>query len=88
MQLIIQPNGDIRCVYGEAIDLAAIGNLLIQRGSHVEPIDANQWLTDLAPVAGPVLGPFPQRSQAVAAEVDWLNEHWLVPTGQQASSTA
>ena len=88
MQLIIQPNGDVRCVYGEAVDLATLGKLHIQRGSHVEPNDANQWQADLSPVAGPVLGPFPQRSQAVTAEVDWLNQHWLVPTGQQASPTA
>jgi hypothetical protein len=27
----------------------------------------------------PLLGPFPNRSEALAAEVAWLAEHWLVP---------
>jgi len=27
--------------------------------------------------AGPTLGPFASRSAALAAEVDWLDRHWL-----------
>ena len=79
MQLVVEPSGSIRCLYGEAIDLAALGPPVIRRGSHVEPGADGQWLCDLSPVAGPVLGPFGCRSEALAAEVDWLHSHWLVP---------
>ena len=77
MDLLIEPGGNIRCVYGEAINLAELGQLSIRRGSHVEPDQHGQWLCDLSPVSGPLLGPFAGRSAALAAEVAWLNEHWL-----------
>jgi hypothetical protein len=77
MELVIEPAGRVRCLYGETIDLAALGNLAIRRGSHVEPTTDGQWLCDLSPVAGPMLGPFDCRSQALAAEVAWLEAHWL-----------
>ena len=77
MQLIIEPGGNIRCIYGEAIDLAQLGRISISRGSHVEPDGAGRWFADLAPVGGPRLGPFPRRSDALAAEADWLTAHWL-----------
>ena len=76
-ELLIDPAGGVRCVYDEAIDLAALGPLTIRRGSHVEPLPDGRWTADLGPVAGPVLGPFPTRSAAVAAELDWLRQHWL-----------
>ena len=34
---------------------------------------------DLRPVDGPVLGPFDRRSEALEAEVAWLEAHWLTP---------
>lgn len=77
MQLLIQSGGKIRCLYDEAINLAELGELSIRRGSHVEPNEHGQWLCDLSPVSGPTLGPFASRSAALAAEVAWLNEHWL-----------
>ena len=80
MQLIIEPNGDVRCVYAEDIDLHELGPLSIRRGSHVEPTEDGQWMTDLSPVGGPTLGPFTTRTAALDAEVSWLHEHWLVPT--------
>ena len=78
MQLVIALSGDIRCLYGEAIDLAQLGQLAIRRGSHVEPDANGQWLADLEPVNGPVLGPFSSRSQALAAEERWLTKNWLL----------
>ena len=75
MDLVIGIGGDVRCVYGEAIDLAQLGRLAIARASHVEPDEEGRWLADLAPVGGPVLGPFNLRSEALAAEADWLREH-------------
>ena len=82
MQLVIEPNGSIRCLYGESINLAALGGLTICRGSHVEPNAVGQWLCDLSPVFGPVLGPFGCRSEALAAEVAWLEANWLSPAEQ------
>ncbi len=77
MQLVIHPGGVVRCAYDEAIDLRALGRLSVARASHVEPDADGQWLADLGPVGGPLLGPFPRRSAALAAEVDWLGRHWL-----------
>lgn len=79
MQLLVLPGGEVRCVYGETIELAQLGSLTIRRGSHVEPDSAGQWLADLGPIDGPVLGPFASRSQALAAETDWLLANWLCP---------
>jgi len=77
MRLVIKPDGSVRCLYDEAVDLSSLGSLTIQRGSHVEPDATGQWLADLAPVDGPVLGPFNRRSEALAAERDWLEKNWL-----------
>ncbi len=77
MQLVVQPHGDIRCVYDEAIDLSMLGQVQIKRGSHVEPDADGRWFADLTPVCGPHLGPFSQRSEALAAEREWLTMHWL-----------
>jgi hypothetical protein len=65
------------CLYSEAIDLASLGSLSIRRASHVEPAAHGRWLTDLSPVAGPVLGPFEKRSEALQAEIDWLETNRL-----------
>ena len=82
MKLLIAPTGSIRCVYGEDVNLHQLGRLSIQRGSHVEPTADGQWTADLSPVNGPLLGPFSKRAEALAAEVAWLLEHWLVPVEQ------
>jgi hypothetical protein len=37
MQLVIQPDGVVHCIYGEEIDLHCLGRPAISRGSHVEP---------------------------------------------------
>ncbi|WP_040352126.1 hypothetical protein [Blastopirellula marina] len=77
MQIIIKPNGTVRCLYDEVIDLRALGRLAIARGSHVEPEADSSWVVDLAPVNGPHLGPFSQRSEALTAERIWLEANWL-----------
>jgi hypothetical protein len=79
MDLVVTRAGVVRAVYGEAIDLTALGNPAIVRASHVEPDRQGRWHADLGPVGGPVLGPFGRRSEALAAEAAWLEEHWLTP---------
>jgi hypothetical protein len=80
MQLVVQSNGGIRCVYDEQLDLQTLGQVSIQRGSHVEPTADGQWTADLSPVQGPMLGPFALRTEALAAERQWLEQHWLIST--------
>ena len=80
MDLLIETSGTVRCVFGEEIDLGQLGRLSIRRGSHVEPTPDGQWTANLAPVNGPLLGPFPTRTAALDAEVRWLQEHWLPPS--------
>jgi hypothetical protein len=77
MELFIRPDGRVRCLYGEELDLSALGPPAIARASHVEPDGEGRWHADLAPVGGPTLGPFPRRAEALAAEVAWLLAHRL-----------
>jgi hypothetical protein len=77
MELLILPGGEVRCVYGEAIDLHALGQPHIMRASHIEPDEQGCWWVDLTPARGPRLGPFRLRTQALDAEQDWLSRHWL-----------
>jgi len=79
MQMLIELGGNVRCVYGEAIELAGLGLLKIRRASHVEPTADGQWLADLSPLAGPILGPFASRSEALLREEAWIVTHWLIP---------
>jgi len=79
MQLVIDPQGSVRCLYGEELDLSMFGQPVITRGSHVEPTEDGRWTADLSPTGGPCLGPFRSRSQALDAERHWLQEHWLLP---------
>ena len=65
--------GNADTIYTEAIDLASIGKQHIKRASHVEPNDDGMWTADMSPSAGPILGPFKTRSEALDAEVVWLN---------------
>jgi len=81
MQLVITPDGAVRSIYSEEIDLGALGNLSVRRGSHVEPDRHGRWFADLSPVCGPKLGPFDRRSEALAAEIAWLEAYWLTSPG-------
>ena len=78
MEIVIPSTGEkAHCIYSDDLPLAQIGKLKITRASHVEPREDGQWIADLSPVNGPVLGPFVCRSDALAAEVDWLRMNWL-----------
>lgn len=76
MHMIVAADGSIHCVYDETINLPSLGKLTITRASHVEPTGQGLWCADLSPVDGPLLGPFGQRSQALAAERQWLEANW------------
>jgi hypothetical protein len=77
MQLRIDHHGQVICVYGEAIDLASLGAVTIRRASRVEPDENGRWWADLSPRGGPRLGPFLLRSEALAAELSWLEQHFF-----------
>ena len=77
MILTVDPQGGVRCLYAEGIDLASLGAVSIRRASHVEPDESGQWWADLAPMNGPRLGPFALRSQALDAERLWLEEYLI-----------
>jgi hypothetical protein len=72
MELVIDTDGSVRCIYDEGIDLREIGKLQITRASHVEPDAEGYWWADMGPVEGPVLGPFRSRSEALQAERERL----------------
>jgi hypothetical protein len=78
MQLIVEPGGRIRALYGEEIDLATLGSPRIFRASHVEPDSDGRWHADMRLILGPRLGPFHRRSEALEAEIAWLEVHWLL----------
>ena len=79
MELIVETDGRVRCVYGEPIGLSVLGPLNIRRASHVEADERGRWVADLSPVNGPKLGPFANRTDALSAEVLWLSDNWLTP---------
>jgi len=72
MELVVVSGGDVRCIYGEELDLRELGKLQITRASHVEPDRNGFWWADMGPVGGPVLGPFRSRTKALEAERGWL----------------
>ena len=77
MHLVIDPRGTVRAIYAELIDLRTLGCPAIARASRVEPTPDGRWTADLGPVGGPVLGPFDRHSEALAAELAWLEANWL-----------
>ncbi len=81
MRLVIDVGGLVHGIYDETLDLAALGRLVVQRASHVEPNDDATWTAALSPIGGPQLGPFLRRSAALAAELAWLEQHWLEACG-------
>jgi len=68
IELVVDAEGDVRCIYIAALDLRELGKLQITRASHVEPDRDGFWLADMGPVGGPVLGPFRNRAEALQAE--------------------
>lgn len=75
MDIIIDANGNLRFIYNDdAANLLNAGKATVRRVSHVEPCEGG-WSADMAPVDGPVLGPFALRADALRAEVNWLQQN-------------
>jgi hypothetical protein len=72
--IVVRPGGRVAALYTDDLPLALLGPAAIRRASRVEPDEQGRWWADLAPVGGPVLGPFARRSGALAAENSWLAE--------------
>lgn len=79
MTIDIAPDGTVRMIYDESVDLSDLGPSTTRRASHVEPDPQRpgSWVADLSPVGGPILSGFGKRSEALAAEVDWLERNYL-----------
>ena len=79
MKIIVAKNVASRHLLAEDHEdfLSCLGKpVQIKRSSHVEFIDGN-WLADMHPSDGPILGPFVTRKQALAAETKWLEDNHL-----------
>jgi len=78
VKIKINPDGTAVMIYTEDIDVAEIGDVRsITRVSTVEPTSGNQWAADMRPIGGPVIGTFNKRSDALTAEVNWIEENIL-----------
>ncbi len=77
MILSISPQGEIRGIYTDAFPWQVLGKALVQRASNVEPDHLGLWWADLSLSNGPRLGPFARRTDAIAAEIAWLEKHRL-----------
>ena len=80
MDLVVDPAGRVRCVYAEAIDLAALGPpddrpRQPRRARRRRAAGSPTW----RPSAGRCSGRSPLRSEALAAERAWLEAHWPTP---------
>lgn len=71
--VVISPTGVMTFVWDDALQpLCDLGEPSIVRASHVEPTAEGQWSADMSPSGGPVLTPCQLRSEALAAEREWL----------------
>jgi hypothetical protein len=80
MKIVINKTGTVQFVYNESV----LGMLdktdndkRIRRASQVEPdqIHPGEWYADLTKSGGPILKGFKKRSDAIKAEIDWLNDN-------------
>lgn len=80
MVIMITPDGTVRHIYSDdfvEMDAALNPERNVTRASHVEPDAEGNWVADMSPVGGPMLGPFIKRAEALACEVNWLERNNL-----------
>jgi len=76
MTCIITPGGEVKFVWDDQMAfLRELGLAEIVRASHVEPTPDGEWIADMGPSGGPVLGPYQLRCEALAAERQWLAQN-------------
>lgn len=79
----IGSDGLLKFVYDDELaDLLRLGVSQIQRASHVEPTSLG-WTADLSPSGSfEILGPFPRRTDALQAEIAWLDRQLASREGE------
>jgi hypothetical protein len=79
----IGSDGLLKFVYDDELaGLLELGASQIRRASHVEPTTLG-WTADLSPSGSfDVLGPFPRRTEALQAEVAWLDRQLASREGE------
>jgi len=79
LHVVVKPDGSVTAIHNDAlVNLYDEGKATISRASHVEPINGGEqinWIADMSPVSGPVLGPYRLRSDALEAEINWLEQN-------------
>jgi hypothetical protein len=77
-KVAIRPNGIVEFIYSDGLrKVLSEGRSEIFRASHVEPDEKSLWWADMSPVKGPKLGPYNTRTDALEAEVKWLEVNYL-----------
>lgn len=72
-KIVIQSNGTISYIWSDDIDLSELGDVQVSRASHVEFNNkSKKW--EAHTVGGTFIGAFKKRSDAIAAEVKYLEE--------------
>lgn len=80
VKIKINPDGTAHILYTEDIPIEELGKVHdIKRLFHVEPTQDNRWTATVGLGTSEclVLGPFEKRSDALAAEVEWIEENIL-----------
>ena len=74
MKIVITPQGTVKFIYQEQILLTPyLGKEAIERASHVEPDEKGMWWATILKDKKK-LGPFLKRSEALSAEIQYLEE--------------
>lgn len=76
--IVINEQGGMRFVWNDDLSgLRTLGTTSIRRASRVEADENGRFWAILEPVGGPTLGPFDLYGDAVAAEIDWIENNAL-----------
>lgn len=80
MKIKINTDGTINLLYTEDICVEELGEVdSIRRLFHVEPTQDNKWTAtvNIGTSKCVILGPFDKRSEALTAEVAWIEDNIL-----------
>lgn len=72
----VTPRGRMMFLYQEKVNLEQEGRIeSVVRASDVEPDERGEWWVTIRNQQRTKLGPFRRRSEALKAEVDWLERN-------------